>query len=135
MEHMQTRHICVGLRFELWAPGSSISTSPPAVVTRLERHTKLEFRLLDMFPHVTAGDGYAIQVHGYMRLGFLDNKIRISHSHGQALLHLGHCLFQVSNAVNGAAEEQLAKGTRDVIGTLMQENIYHFQLTLSCASP
>ena len=123
-----------GLRFEVWGPGSSISVSPPTVVNRLDPHTHLEFRLLDMFPNITAGDGYGVQVHGYMRLGFLDSKIGIAHSHEQALLHLGHCLFQVSNAANGTAGEELSKGTRDVIGSLRDEKIFHFQLTLSSVS-
>lgn len=138
LKHKQQQHnnesIHAGLRFELWGPGSSVSVSPPTVVKRLEPHTNLEFSLVDLFPNITAGDGYGVQVHGYMRLAFLDSKVRITHSHGQALLHLGHCLFQVSNAVNGAAEEELSKGTRDVIGSLRQEKIFHFQLTLTSVS-
>lgn len=124
-----------GLQFQVWAPGSSISTSPATVAKRLEPHTNLQFKLVDLLPNITAGDGYGIQVHGYMRLNLLDREIRIEHSHGQALLHLGHCLFQISNAVNGAAEEQLYKGTRDVIDGLRQQKLYHFQLTLSYVFP
>lgn len=99
-------------------------------MARLECHTDLEIRLVDLFPNITSGDGYGMQIHGYMRLSHTEDTITIVHSHGQALLHLGHCLFQVSNA-GTTPDPVLAKGTHDVIPSLREQQLFHFQLTFT----
>jgi len=53
--------------------------------------------LQDLYPNISLGTEYAMQLHGYMALPNQTSTLQINHAVGQATLHLGHCLFQVSD--------------------------------------
>lgn len=107
--------------------------SKPLITHRLEPGFNLTFMLQDLYPNISLGTEYAMQLHGYMALPNQTSTLQINHAVGQATLHLGHCLFQVSDASeNGPAK--LSSGSRAILPSLTGSWTFHFQLTFTCES-
>lgn len=140
--HLPSRNcqtmICVrefpfaGLRLDFWRSGESIGASKPLVTNRMEPGFNLTFALQDLYPNISLATEYAMQLHGYMALPNGTTSLQIVHAAGQATLHIGHCLFQVSDA-SGSGPPTLSRGTNTILPSLMHGRLYHVQVTLTCA--
>lgn len=122
-----------GLRLDFWRSGESIGALKPVVTNRLEPGFNLTFTLQDLYPDISLKTEYAMQLHGYMALPNTSTTLQIVHAAGQATLHIGHCLFQVSDA-SGSGTAALSRGTKAILPSLTDGRLFHIQVTLTYAA-
>lgn len=116
---------------DFWKAGESIGFSKPLITHRLEPGFNLTFMLQDLYPNVSLGSEYAMQLHGYMALPRSTRSLQVVHAAGQATLHLGHCLFQVSDA-SGSGSAALSSGSNTILPSLVDGRLFHVQMTVTC---
>eukprot|EP00892_Ulva_mutabilis_P012121 jgi/Ulvmu1/9281/UM050_0030.1 len=119
-----------GLRMDFWTAGESVGLSKPLMTHRLDPGFNLTYSLQDLYPNISLGSEYAMQLHGYMALPNGTRSLHVAHAAGQATLHLGHCLFQVSDA-SGSGEAILSGGSNTILPSLVDGRLFHFQLTVT----
>lgn len=135
VDRRDSRHTTrsAGLRLDFWRSGESIGASKPVVTNRLEPGFNLAFTLQDLYPEISLRTEYAMQLHGYMALPNTSTSLQLVHAAGQATLHIGHCLFQVSDA-SGSGSATLTRGTQAVLSSLTDGRMLHIQITLTYAA-
>lgn len=106
-----------------------MATTRPIVTRRLDAGVALSFSLKDLYPSITAGAVYALQLRAYLR--FPRKSVRIVHSHGQATVHVGHCLLSLSAVGAGGAVGEIVKGSKQLPLGLNDEDLYHLHVSIT----
>ena len=134
-DHKTPIHTChAGLTLDVWRFGSGMANSRPIVTRRLDAGATLSFSLKDIYPDITAGDIYAVQLRAYMPFPHTQKAVRVVHSLGQATVHVGHCLLYASTAGSGGAAT-VAKGSTLLPLGFDDVHLYHLHVALTCAPP
>jgi hypothetical protein len=118
-----------GITLDVWSFGNSMATTRPMVTRRLDAGFAVSFSLKNLYPSITAGDIYALQLRAYLR--FPHRSVRVIHAHGQATVHVGHCLLSMSMARAGGAGSEIVKGTTQLPLGLNDKDLYHLHVSIT----
>lgn len=103
------------------------------MTARLEAGFTLDFSLKQLYPDMTAGDLYALQLRAYLPTPF--SQIQVLHSQGQAAVHVAHTLVCTSNAggTGHGTRPMVLQGGTDVPEGLATGELHHLHVSITCA--
>lgn len=110
-----------------------MASTRPLMTARLEVGFSLQFSLKQLYPYMTAGDVYALQLRAYLPTPF--RSIRVLHSMGQATVHVAHTLVCISNGAGSRSNGQpvVAQGGTQVPEGLATGALHHLHVSITCA--
>jgi hypothetical protein len=127
-----------GMTLEVWSRGT-MASARAMVTRRLESGFRASFRLRDLYPDIAASSVYSLQLRAYMPI--TARNIRIMHSHGQAIVHVAHCMLYATDASlqeryawHNWTAAPIAKGSSKIPAGVNSKDLHHMHITITCVS-